>query len=247
MAAWDILFTREGRQQDDVPEVDLKRMLKSGELRPEDCIRRAGEAKWRQVAELKGGAKAAVAAAPAAAAEIARTEPMPVVVATETPAPAAANDFGPGALSFDDEDELAVDFADHSHQENLDMTPMVDVVLLLLLFFMVTASYATQKILNMTKPDAKQTKGARVNLADIAKENVMVEIDRRNQIFIDTEPVKGRESVRNMVARAAKENNKTKAIVVAEGESQHGTSVRVLDGIREAGISQIQYQVKSDD
>ena len=234
MAGWDVLFTREGRQVDGVAEAELKRLLKSGELRPEDCLRRAGETRWRQVAELKGGAKAAVAAVE----EPAPAEAAPVVVAT-VPSPLPTS-------SPDDEDDAEVDFGSHAAQEHLDMTPMVDVVLLLLLFFMVTASYSIQKIMTMTKPDPKQEKSRIDVKPDLAKEYVMIQIDEKNQIFVDSEGVRGRSSIKAAVDRAAKEGNKQKAMVIAEGKAFHGTCVRVLDGVREAGITTIVYQVRDD-
>src|SRR5262245_43503949 len=180
MANWDVLYVGEGRQVDGVDETEVRRMLSEGELQPDDCLRRSGESRWRRVSELKSrGAREE---------ERKRQEAEEEEVQEETSRPpammagAAVVAGAPGTVashSHTEEDDIT-SWQPQLHVDELDMTPMVDVVLLLLLFFMVTASYMMQKVIEIPKPNPEKVRASAKTRSELMKEYVMVEIDQRN-------------------------------------------------------------------
>ncbi|HVJ80745.1 MAG TPA: biopolymer transporter ExbD, partial [Planctomycetia bacterium] len=232
MAFWDVLLVAAGRQLEGVDEQELRRMLREGELSPEDCLRRAGESRWRRVKDLKDRPsaedkplaaipvdeeweEAPVAAVPAEAARPAAVA-QPARGGRKTAV--AAVPLGSGGGHDDHEDEWEGGHGGHRVEiEPNDMTPMVDVVLLLLMFFMVTASYTMQKILEIPKPNP-ESKPSLSTKQQILKEYLLVEIDDKNKLMIDNDPFTGRDLV-TALRNASKESGKNKMFLLAAGAS----------------------------
>jgi biopolymer transport protein ExbD len=277
VANWDVLIVRESRQINGMEEAELRRMLAAGELHLEDCLRRAGEERWRRVSELKSksqkGSEQSTGQDDAPAAEevtladsperpgvadswdevdgrTVALEPQTMAVPEGVPVPATAGPPAPppvDAPEYHSEHEEQVSFSRKEQVEPLDMTPMVDVVLLLLLFFMVTASYSMQKILEIPKPDPEKKTAARQSRKDIAKEYIIVELDHRNNILVEDEPLRSR-SLNEALKTAATEGNKNKLFLIADGDSFNGKTVEIMDAANEVGLATpIMYSVRTDE
>jgi biopolymer transport protein ExbD len=246
MPNWDVLLVSQGRQLDDVDEAELRRMLSEGELQPEDCLRRTGESKWRRVAELRNrGARAEEQRARQETddEEVQQMEAKPPAMMA-----AAAVVGGPAGTvhSHQDEDDVH-SWKPQLHVDELDMTPMVDVVLLLLLFFMVTASYMMSKVIEIPKPNPEKNRATAKTRNELMKEYVMVEIDHRNNFSVEDEPIKGA-SLKDAIARAMTETGKQKLFVIAEGDCYHSSVVQALDAGADAKVPPpILLSVRTDD
>lgn len=247
MANWDVLFVGEGRQVTDIDENELRRMLGEGELQPQDCLRRTGETRWRRVSELRNrGAKPSPE-------ERARQNAEEEEMQEETSAPPAMKagaaivaGAGGAVHSHDEEDDIS-SWQPQLHVDELDMTPMVDVVLLLLLFFMVTASYMMQRVIEIPKPNPEKVKASPKTRNELMKEYVMVEIDHRNIFSVEDEPLKG-VALAAAIKRASEETGKRKVFIIAEGECFHGSVVSALDAATEAKVeAPILLSVRTDD
>ena len=116
----------------------------------------------------------AVEAVPVAA------EPVEAVaVAAEPPAlPVEAVPAAPISAAVDDLDEEPIQFKRSREEDELDMTPMVDVTFLLLIFFMVTASFSLQKAISMPKEKSDQPSTNTTDEPEEEQEMVEVQIDR---------------------------------------------------------------------
>ena len=236
MANWDVLLVGEGRQLNEIDESEVRRMLAQNELQPEDCLRRTGESRWRRVADLRNrGAKAEeerVRQDREAEEEEMQEEsgaPPPMMAG-------AAVVGGPAGTSHthDEEDDIA-SWTPQLHVDELDMTPMVDVVLLLLLFFMVTASYMMQKVIEIPKPNPDKQRATAKTRNELMKEYVIVEIDQRNNFSVEDEPLKG-VPLKDAIKRAMTETGKNKMFVIAEGDCFHGSIVFALDAATDANV-----------
>jgi len=114
---------------------------------------------------------------------------------------------------------------------DINMGPLIDMVFLLLIFFVVTTSFV------------KET-GVEVNRATAAtaetKENstVMVGVSKEGEVFYDGRRVDVR-SVRGLVERALAENPEAGVIVVADRASETGVVVQVMDQARLAGAANV--------
>jgi biopolymer transport protein ExbD len=122
-------------------------------------------------------------------------------------------------------------------EDELDMTPMVDVTFLLLIFFMVTASFTLQKSLQQPK---SQTEDPSNVLAEPPEEDfIEITIDQNNNYYITTRDFFEKEapSEREMraILRDAKENSSAEKLVIkAHLDSKHSRLITAWD----AGMSQ---------
>ena len=113
-------------------------------------------------------------------------------------------------------------------ESDIDLTPMLDVVFIMLIFFIVTASFVKEAGIDVNKPDATTA---------VMKEraNILVAIDSRNQIWIDKRQVDPR-SVRANIERLHAENPQGSVVIQADKDSKNERLVQVMDAARAAGV-----------
>tara|TARA_R110002074_G_scaffold390623_1_gene574654 strand:- start:337 stop:762 length:426 start_codon:yes stop_codon:yes gene_type:complete len=121
-----------------------------------------------------------------------------------------------------------------SSSAEIDMTPLLDVVFIMLIFFIVTASFAKESGINLNRPPISDTP-----LDEQTKNrNIVFNITETNDIFIQGRHIDVR-SVRANVERAHAENPKVKVIIEAHPKSKTNTFILVSDQAREAGVADI--------
>ncbi len=131
--------------------------------------------------------------------------------------------------------------------DGLDMTPMVDVVFLLLIFFMITASFSLQKSMEAEAPEEDNDGFAQMpRMEDLADESVIVEIDDTNAIFVDDEPVGGLGELQDVLARKMSVEQKREMIIEPHYQAKHGTVVAVIDAGIEVGMQRIRRVTRSE-
>jgi biopolymer transport protein ExbD len=113
----------------------------------------------------------------------------------------------------------------------LDMTPMLDIVFIMLIFFIVTTSFVRESGITVNSPQA-QTATAR----DSA--NIFIAITATGEIWIDQRPVDPR-SVRAIVARLHADNPEGAVVIQADADAATRTLVEVMDQVRLAGVEGI--------
>lgn len=121
----------------------------------------------------------------------------------------------------------------------LDMNPLIDVCLVLLIFFILTTTYETmRKVLDMPgATQAKATPGVRRTREDMKKSVVWIEIRSKNGspiVTIENQPVT-MDQIGPMLERLTKSTGKRQALVDAQ-EVEWGTVVTIMDAARAAGI-----------
>lgn len=164
------------------------------------------------------------------------------IVEQDSPAPVAAR--LPDEIFAEDEDEEQ-DFYGGSRagaDEEMDLTPMVDVTFLLLIFFMITASFSIQKSLEVPAPDPEE-KGQSTairNLEEFEEESIMVEIDARNLVTVDEQMV----SDLKLLPKVLKAARKPEILITAHEDSLHEVVVRVIDAANEVGLQKIRVGLK---
>ncbi|MDX9786953.1 MAG: biopolymer transporter ExbD [Desulfobacterales bacterium] len=113
----------------------------------------------------------------------------------------------------------------------LNMAPLIDMVFLLLIFFMVTTSFVKETGIDVQRPTA-------ATAVSKAKATIMIAIDSANRIFMDRREIDVR-AVRANVERGLAENPEGAVIVVADKTSTTGTAIMVMDGCRIAGAKNV--------
>ncbi len=123
---------------------------------------------------------------------------------------------------------------------DLDMTPMIDVTFLLLIFFMITASFSLQKTLQIPKPSLDE-KGAQQQqtLDDFEANSVIVQIDGRNDIKIDYEPLHDVSDLVDTLYDKKRSEQKNEILIEAHADSWQETVVIVIDAANEVGMEKI--------
>ncbi len=119
----------------------------------------------------------------------------------------------------------------HKEETEINLTPMLDVVFIMLIFFIVTTSFVKETGVNVNRPSAKtaQQKG---------KANILIAIKNNNEIWIDKRMVDIR-SVRANIERLKATNTQNSVVIQSDSDSKTGILVQVMDQIRLAGIFNI--------
>jgi biopolymer transport protein ExbD len=150
-------------------------------------------------------------------------------------------------LEKEEEFEPEIDFkAEKSDDDEMDMTPMVDVTFLLLIFFMVTASFVTQRSIKQPKPSEDQPSTTVVEMED-QNDYVEVIIDQNNMYRITSRDDEEIEAPSDPEMRAqmrdAKERlNARKLIVTAHDECWHEKVVKAWDYGTTLGFEEIEIK-----
>src|SRR5210317_1446519 len=113
-------------------------------------------------------------------------------------------------------------------EANIDLTPMLDVVFIMLIFFIVTASFIKEAGIEVNRPEAS-TAEPKENV------NILVAINATNEIWMDKRRIDVR-AVRANIERLHAENPKGAVVIQADNESNTETVAGVLDAAREAGV-----------
>jgi biopolymer transport protein ExbD len=113
-------------------------------------------------------------------------------------------------------------------ESNIDITPLIDVVFIMLIFFIVTATFVKETGIDVNKPDAPTA---------VVKENanILIAIDAKNNIWIDQRKVDIR-SVRPNIERLHAENPQGSVVIQADKGSKTDTLISVMDASRAAGV-----------
>jgi len=117
---------------------------------------------------------------------------------------------------------------DDDEDSNIDLTPMLDVVFIMLIFFIVTASFVKESGIDVNRPDAETAEKKE-------RANILVAIDERNQIWTDKREVDQR-AVRANIERLHAENPQGSVVIQADKNSKNERLVQVMDAARQAGI-----------
>ena len=113
----------------------------------------------------------------------------------------------------------------------LDMTPMMDIVFIMLIFFIVTTSFTKESGIEVNRPSAQTAERQQQG-------NILVAISASNNIWIDKREIDVR-AVRANIERLHAENPEGAVIIQADENSRNGMLVQVIDQIRLAGVNNI--------
>ncbi len=139
----------------------------------------------------------------------------------------------------DEEEEFSMRKAE-TELEEMDLTPMVDVTFLLLIFFMITASFSMTKAIETPAPDP-ESKGAQTiqNLEELEMTSIMVRIDEQDGVFVDDEPVSDPSQLEDIFGDKLRTEQKNELVIQASPKCRHETFVAVFDAATGAGMQKI--------
>lgn len=121
-------------------------------------------------------------------------------------------------------------------ESNVDLTPMLDVVFILLIFFVVTATFLSETAIDAASNENNETPPEQ----DDQKKNILIELGANNDIILNGEPRPILESqIRSNIDRLKAENPAASVIIKPHVRSSVNTLVTVMDSARQAGIASI--------
>lgn len=121
----------------------------------------------------------------------------------------------------------------------IDMTPMLDVVFIMLIFFIVTTSFVRESGVEVNRPSA-------ATATEQNKAGIFVAIKESGEIYIDRKQI-DIQRVRANLERLIAAQGDVGMVIQADKETRHGIVVKVMDAAREAGILQISVAAISED
>jgi len=117
--------------------------------------------------------------------------------------------------------------------EEINLTPMLDVVFIMLIFFIVTATFIKEVGLDVNQPPDDKPK-----TVDPDKRSIVVRISNRDRIIIAARDVDWR-SVRANIERLHAENPEAPVVIQSHPESTTEALIHVMDSARQAGVYNI--------
>ena len=114
---------------------------------------------------------------------------------------------------------------------DLDITPMLDVVFIILIFFVVSTSFIKESGVDVSRPGASSAERKE-------RGNIMIGITADNQVWIDRRQIDIR-AVRANIERLHAENPEGAVVVQADKDSKTGLLVQVIDQSRLAGVQDV--------
>ncbi len=118
-------------------------------------------------------------------------------------------------------------FRASEEESEVNLTPMLDVVFIMLIFFIVTASFVKEAGIDVSRPDQQQQQ-------ETKRRSILISITRTNEVWIQKRRIDVR-AVRANIERLLAENPESGVVIQAAEDAENGTFVRVLDQARLAG------------
>jgi biopolymer transport protein ExbD len=116
-------------------------------------------------------------------------------------------------------------------EDEVNLTPMLDVVFIMLIFFIVTASFVKESGIDITRPPAATAERKE-------RGNILVAITANDQLWMDGRQIDPR-SLRANIERLLAENPEGSVVIQADRLSKNGLLVQVMDAARQAGVNSV--------
>ena len=123
------------------------------------------------------------------------------------------------------------ELTEQSVAAKINLTPLIDMVFILLIFFIVTSSFIKESGMDVSRPQA-QTATAK------GRANIMITVTKDGAVWIERKQVDVR-AVRAYIERLHAENPEGAVIILADDASRTGLIVQVLDQVRLAGVANV--------
>lgn len=120
----------------------------------------------------------------------------------------------------------------------MNITPLIDMVFILLIFFAVNASFVKEAGVDIERPSARTA-------VTQQQANIMIAVTENGEVWVDRQRVDPR-SVRGHVERLHAENPEGAVVILADDKSRTGLVIEVLDQARLAGVENVAVAATPD-
>ena len=123
-------------------------------------------------------------------------------------------------------------------ESGIDLTPMLDVVFIMLIFFIVTASFVKEAGIHVARPQAQQ-------VGDPGTRSILLTVTADNEIWLGERRIDAR-SVRVNIERLHAGNPEAAVVIRAHEDSDTGVFAAIADQSREAGVYDVSITTFAD-
>ena len=116
-------------------------------------------------------------------------------------------------------------------ESGIDLTPLLDVVFIMLIFFIVTATFTKNSGVDIRRPESQSSKQLNGDL-------FIISIDETNQIWLENKLI-DRDTLENHIQTISTKRPDLALVIEADGDSITDYVVAVMDAARKAGITKI--------
>lgn len=128
-------------------------------------------------------------------------------------------------------------YRQNEDESAIDITPMLDIVFIMLIFFVVTTSFVKESGIDVNRPTASTAERKETG-------SILVAISMDNKVWIDKRHVDPN-AIRPNIERLHAENPEGAVVIQADKASTSGLLVKVMDQIRLAGVTNISIAAKT--
>ena len=127
--------------------------------------------------------------------------------------------------------------AERQEDTEVNITPMLDIVFIMLIFFIVTTSFIRETGIDPRRPEA-------VSAAQKERGNILIGVSAGGQIWMDKRPVE-LGAVRQRVEQARSESPESTVVIVADERASTGLVIDLMDQVRLGGILNISVAARA--
>jgi biopolymer transport protein ExbD len=131
-----------------------------------------------------------------------------------------------GASKLDDDDGI----------NEINVTPLVDVMLVLLVIFLVASVYIVKEAVEIELPKA-------ASATDVVDTTLSIVMDKERKLYLNGEAIEEAGLITS-VEKAAEKDKDTQAIIAADHSVSHGDVIRLIDLVRTHGLEKFALNVK---
>jgi biopolymer transport protein ExbD len=119
----------------------------------------------------------------------------------------------------------------------LNITPLIDVVFLLLIFFMVSTTFERESEINITLPEASE------EYTDVKDDSVEIAVDAEGRVYVNEQSLVNSQliTIREAIRDALHDLDDPPVIISADAKATHQLVVRVMDAARQLGLVKITF------
>jgi biopolymer transport protein ExbD len=123
-------------------------------------------------------------------------------------------------------------------EAEVDMTPMLDIVFIMLIFFIVTTSFVKEAGFDINKPQAAQA-------SKKPSANIFIAVDKNGRIHMEKRVVDIKR-VRANVERMLAESPEAAVMIMGDIDAKHGIIIKVMDQVKAAGIDKLMVNAEGE-
>ena len=121
---------------------------------------------------------------------------------------------------------------------NVDIAPLMDMVFILLIFFIVTSTFTRETGVEVEKPKAKSS-------TELNKKSIMIAVSREGSIHVNERQV-AYASLQEILKQMLVKNPDREVVLIADKNSVTGKVVQVMDACNLAGVKKISIAALAD-